>query len=307
MANILIAEDDRVCRMVLEKNLRDWGYEVRSAVNGKTAWQEIQKGDIQIAIVDWIMPKIDGAELCKKIREDSQSSYIYVIMLTVKSQKEDIRAGLASGADDYITKPFDSEELRARLETGKRIIGLQNELLKSKKILEKLATHDTLTGLLNRSEILDLLQGECSRADRERKPLSAIMLDIDLFKDINDTYGHLAGDEVLVEVGSRMKKVLRKYDKVGRYGGDEFLVVCPNCILTSAERIAQRLRRAIHSERIRTESGPVYATVSLGCASTENQDRASSEYLVRTSDKAMYHSKNKGRDCVTVLWPGNMS
>jgi two-component system cell cycle response regulator len=301
LSEILIAEDDRVCRMVLEKNLRDWGYEVRSTVNGKTAWHEIRKGNIQIAIVDWIMPKIDGAELCRKIREECESGYIYVIMLTVKSQKEDIRAGLAAGADDYITKPFDSEELRARLETGKRIISLQNELLESKKILERLATHDALTGLLNRHEILETLLAECSRADREHKPLGTIMLDIDLFKEINDTYGHQGGDEVLIEVGLRIKKVIRRYDKVGRYGGDEFLVICPNCSLNNAERVAQRLRRAIHSERFRTESGPVFASVSLGCASTESLDRASSEYLIRTSDKAMYHSKNKGRDCVTVL------
>jgi len=298
---VLIAEDDSMSRRVLEKHLRDWGYETVSAVNGKDAWREIQKGTIQMALLDWIMPKMDGAAVCRKIREESLSRYIYVIMLTIKDQQKDVRRGFAAGVDDYISKPFDTDELRARLGTGKRIINLQNQLLESKEILEKLATYDTLTHLFNRNEILDLLQEECARSERESRPISTIMLDIDLFKDINDTYGHHVGDEVLIELASRMKKVLRKYDKVGRYGGDEFLVICPSCGLKNAERIAERLRRAISSAKIRTESGSIHATISLGCASSENQRQASKEYLAKTSDKAMYHSKNKGRNCVTLL------
>ncbi len=301
MVKVLIAEDDGMTRKLLEKNLREWGYETICAVNGKDAWREIQKGTIQIALLDWIMPKMDGAALCRKIREENSSRYIFVIMLTVKDQQTDIRSGFEAGVDDYITKPFDTEELRARLGTGKRIIGLQARLLESKEILEKLATHDPLTHLFNRNEILDLLHEECARSDRDGRPLSTIMLDVDIFKEINDNFGHHVGDEVLIEVASRMKKVLRKYDKIGRYGGDEFLVICPNCGLRNAERVADRLRRAVGSVKILTESGPVHVTISLGCASSESQRQASKDYLIKTSDRAMYHSKNTGRDCVTPL------
>ena len=300
MIKVLIAEDDKLCRTILDKNLRKWGYEVLSTENGKEAWEVIQEENIQIAILDWIMPKVDGLELCEKIRKTSLDKYIYIIMLTIKNQQIDIRKGFAAGVDDYITKPFDTHELKARLQTGKRIIHLQNQLLESQKKLQEIAIHDTLTGLLNRYEILNVLQDEFHRSSREEKHVSTVMLDIDFFKNINDTHGHDVGDEVLIEAASRLKTVLRRYDKIGRYGGDEFLVVLPNCNMKNAIRISERLRRAISSEKIETEAGGISVTVSAGCASTENSPSPNIENLVKISDKAMYHAKNMGRNCVVA-------
>jgi diguanylate cyclase (GGDEF)-like protein len=295
---VLIAEDDKLCRTILEKNLKKWGYETISAVDGKEAWKLIQEKNIQIAILDWIMPKIDGLELCKKIRGNKWDEYIYLIMLTVRNKQSDIRKGFSAGVDDYITKPFDTHELKARLQTGKRIISLQNQLLDSQKKLQEIATHDTLTNLLNRYEILNVLTDEFHRSLRENKPVSAVMLDIDFFKKINDSYGHDVGDEVLIEVASRLRRTLRRYDKVGRYGGDEFLAILPGCDLSNAKRIAERLRRAVSTDRIQTDTGQLFVTVSAGCASSESQSHKSIEYLVKFSDKAMYHAKNMGRNCV---------
>jgi two-component system cell cycle response regulator len=283
---VLIAEDDKLCRTILEKNLKKWGYETLSTEDGKEAWKVMQEKTIQIAILDWIMPKMDGLELCKKIRSNKWDEYIYLIMLTVRSKQSDIRKGFAAGVDDYITKPFDTEELKARLQTGKRIISLQNQLLDSQKKLQEIATHDTLTNLLNRYEILNVLTDEFHRSLRENKPVSAVMLDIDFFKKINDSYGHDVGDEVLIDVASRLK------------GTDEFLAILPGCDLTNAKRIAERLRRTVCKDRVQTEAGQLFVTVSVGCASSESQSHKSIEYLVKFSDKAMYHAKNMGRNCV---------
>lgn len=300
MIKVLIAEDDKLCRTILDNNLKKWGYEVLTTENGKEAWAAIQKDKVQIAILDWIMPEVDGVELCEKIRKTNLGHYIYIIMLTIKDQQTDIRKGFAAGVDDYITKPFDTHELKARLQTGKRIIGLQNQLLESQKKLQELAIHDTLTNLLNRYEILNVLQDEFHRALREDTFVSTVMLDIDFFKHINDRYGHGVGDEVLVEVASRLKKTLRRYDKIGRYGGDEFLVVLPSCDQRNATRISDRLRRAVCGESIETEAGRLNVTLSVGCASTENKTSSSIENLVKISDKAMYHAKNMGRNCVVA-------
>ncbi|MBN1222824.1 MAG: diguanylate cyclase [Candidatus Aminicenantes bacterium] len=300
MIKVLIAEDDKTCSTMLEQNLNKWGYDVLKAEDGKKAWKVIQEKEVQIVILDWIMPKMDGLELSKKIRGQKRNTYIYIIMLTIKDQQKDIRTGFASGVDDYITKPFDIHELRARLQTGKRIIGLQEQLLDSQKKLHEIATHDTLTNLLNRYEILNVLQDEFHRSVREQKPISTIMLDIDFFKNINDAYGHDVGDEVLVEVALRLKKILRRYDKVGRYGGDEYLVVLPNCSMRDATRIAERLRRAVSHEKTETAAGKIHVTISVGCASSENESMQNIENLVKSSDKAMYHAKNMGRNCVVA-------
>jgi len=297
---VLIAEDDKLCRTILDNNLKKWGYEVLTTENGKEAWAAIQKDKVQIAILDWIMPEVDGVELCEKIRKTNLGHYIYIIMLTIKDQQTDIRKGFAAGVDDYITKPFDTHELKARLQTGKRIIGLQNQLLESQKKLQELAIHDTLTNLLNRYEILNVLQDEFHRALREGTFVSTVMLDIDFFKNINDRHGHGVGDEVLIEVASRLKKTLRRYDKIGRYGGDEFLVVLPGCDQKNATRISDRLRRAVCGKSIETEAGLLTVTISAGCASTEKTTSSSIENLVKISDKAMYHAKNVGRNCVVA-------
>lgn len=294
MAKILIAEDNRISGNLLKKYATQWGFQVLSANNGKAAWDIYQNNDIGIAILDWMMPEMNGIELCRKIRNEKNEKYTYIILLTSKDDQKDINEGLAAGADDYITKPFNSGELNARLKTGKRIIDMHNQL-------HKIAIHDSLTKLYNHAQILSILDEEYDRALRENRPLSIIMLDIDLFKSVNDEYGHTVGDAVLVDVATRLQKSLRVYDKIGRYGGDEFLVILPNNDLINVRSVAERLRDLISGEKFETDIGLLSITISLGCTSTENRETKSAEDLVNVSDKALYQAKHRGRNCIMYI------
>ena len=300
--HLLIAEDDRVSVKLLEKHTKAWGFEVSVAHDGAIAWKIYQESnDIQIAILDWMMPNLSGIELCQKIREKNQEPYVYLILLTSKNCPEDIISGLSAGADDYITKPFNPSELRARLKTGERIIKLEYELRMARQKFQELAMHDGLTNLLNRVAVLDELMGEIARANRTNTSLSSLMLDIDHFKKINDTYGHQVGDEVLVEVAARLKTELRVYDKIGRYGGDEFFIILSNCTWEFGKKVADRLLRRISGTPIHTQSGPVQTAVSIGLTSTDKLKEITPEIMINVSDKALYQAKHKGRNCFVAL------
>jgi two-component system cell cycle response regulator len=300
LLKVLIADDDPISRRILEKNIKNWGYEVIIVNNGQDAWKVLQKKEIRMAIFDWMMPKINGVQLCQKVRLQKKDKYTYVILLTSRDQQEDIVQGLSSGADDYIVKPFNTLELEARLQTGKRIIDLQNQLIQSKKQLETLATQDSLTKLLNRAAIIKNLEEELNRSSREKNPVGTILVDIDYFKNINDTHGHHVGDEVLIEVASRLKKHIRSYDKIGRYGGDELLIVLPNCTLSLVKEVAERLRKVVSKKKIKTEIGLITVTLSLGGVSSEDQSVVSAEGLIKTSDRALYQAKRNGRNSVVI-------
>ncbi len=289
---ILIADDDIVSRKMLEKALKDCGYKLVITRNGEAAWEAlIEDKDIQLIILDWMMPKIDGIELCRKIRNlnKDKNTYTYIILLTSKDTPEDVLKGLSSGADDYITKPFHHLELKARLNTGIRIIELHNRL-----------TQDSLTKLPNRNKIIQHLDEELNRSLREKKPVGVIMADIDNFKMINDTYGHQVGDEVLIEIASRLQRNLRRYDKIGRYAGDELLIVIPNCKHSNLKGIAERLRKNVSDNKITTGAGLLEVTLSLGCASSEHFPFISTGELIKASDEALYMAKRNGRNCVIV-------
>jgi diguanylate cyclase (GGDEF)-like protein len=300
MISVLIADDEKISRKILEKNIKNWGYRIHSAADGEEAWQIYKKFKIRIAILDWMMPKISGIDLCRKFRKEASITYTYIILLTSKDEKTDIIEGLSSGADDYITKPFDPMELKARLQTGKRIIDLETQLLKSQKKLHELATHDGLTGLLNRMAILQILKEEIERSKRDGHPLAVVMLDIDKFKSINDTYGHQAGDEVLIEVAQRLQKNIRAYDKFGRYGGDELLAVLPNCTKLNLQRIAMRLHGSISEKKIKTKKGSLDVTISIGGVSSQTMTKLDSSAIIRLSDEALYTAKEKGRNCFAI-------
>jgi two-component system cell cycle response regulator len=298
---VLIAEDDPIFRRILESWFKKWDYEVAAVENGVGAWEVLQREDApQLAILDWMMPGMDGIELCRRIRSRDQGVYRYVLLLTAKDDKQDVIAGLEAGADDYLTKPFDVDELRARVRAGKRILDLQAALIRAKDDLQFAAAHDALTGLWNRGAIIDLLKREVSRRQRTRDALGVIMADIDYFKKINDTHGHLVGDAVLQEVTRRLAVGVRPYDAVGRYGGEEFLIVFPGCNAANLIVGAERLRHCIADEPIETSVGQISVTLSLGLASVEQNEKETldCEAFLRNADEALYAAKARGRNRV---------
>ena len=212
------------------------------------------------------MPNLNGIDLCRLVRERASSPYQYILLVTAKDDKQDLVRGLEAGADDYLSKPFDRDELRARLRTGRRILTLQDEQLKAREELRLQATHDGLTGTWNRNAILDLLHREYELAARSGSTIGVIMLDVDHFKQVNDTYGHLAGDHVLVEAARRMQQAVRSYDLVGRYGGEEFLVVSPDCDREQIQICAERIRSAMAEQPVLALDSRIAITVSAGTA-----------------------------------------
>ena len=298
---ILIAEDDPAFRLLLEETLARWGYEVMVCRDGIEAGQILQSENApQLAILDWKMPGMEGIELCRKIRKDAEESYIYIILLTSQQRDEDLVIGMEAGADDYIVKPFKQNELKVRLRAGRRIIELQNELLAARDILREKAMHDSLTGLLNHEEILGALDRELARSQRDGVCVSVIMADIDHFKKINDTYGHPAGDAVLRIIAQKMRAMERSYDSIGRYGGEEFLIVLPECCLECAVAFAERLRSSISRDSIDTPEGLIPVTISLGVAASSSGRRLDEHNLVKSADAALYRAKENGRNRVEV-------
>lgn len=295
---ILIAEDDPVSRRVLEAFLAKWGYEVISAVDGTQAAQVLQRKDAPtLAILDWMMPGIEGPELCRRVRKDKDRPYTYILLLTARTQKKDIFLGLESGADDYLTKPFDAQELRARLHVGQRILDLQSSLISVSEKLRFQATHDSLTGVYNHSAIIDAIDRESARQIREGGSFGTILIDLDHFKRVNDTYGHLVGDAVLKEAAHRITTCVRPYDAVGRYGGEEFLIVAPSSDRSGALRLAERIREAIGFFNFSTKAGPINVTVSCGVAVGGNTGPVDSQALLQMADQALYRAKESGRNC----------
>lgn len=299
----LIAEDDPIFRRILASWFKKWEYEVTAVENGLAAWEVLQSDDApQLAILDWMMPEMDGVEVCRKIRGLDHGPYRYVLLLTAKDDKQDVIAGLEAGADDYLTKPFDVDELRARVRAGKRILDLQAALIRAQNDLQFAAAHDALTGLWNRGAIIDLLKREVSRRQRTGDPLGVIMADIDFFKKINDTHGHLVGDVVLREVTRRLAADVRPYDVVGRYGGEEFLIVFPGCTPSNLTIGAERLRQCVADQPVETEVGQIAVTLSLGIASVEQGEKETldCETLLRSADEALYAAKARGRNRVEI-------
>jgi diguanylate cyclase (GGDEF)-like protein len=296
---ILIAEDETVSRRLLQNTLVKWGYEVVVCRDGQEAWEGLQTQDApQLAILDWMMPKMDGLLVCKEIRKQSAEPYVYILLLTSKSQKEDLITGLEAGADDYLTKPFDAQELKAKLRAGKRILDLQTELINAREALRVQATQDPLTGLWNRGAIFETLRREIARAKRERNSVAVVMADLDHFKRINDSYGHLAGDAALRQVADRMRSSIRPYDAIGRYGGEEFLILLPGCNIPGAATVAERLMTSIAGEPVDLAGEKLLITCSLGVASNSEAPEADADWLIRAADAALYQAKSAGRDRV---------
>lgn len=295
---ILVVEDESVTRGGIVALLKKWGYETVETDNGIAAWQVLQESDApRLAIVDWMMPGIDGVQLCRTVRQRMPEPYTYILLLTARNGQEDIIKGLDAGADDYVTKPFDAHELQMRLRAGTRILELQNELIAARETRRQQATHDVLTGALNRRTVLEGLHRELSRAQREETSVGVILMDLDHFKLINDTYGHPMGDMVLREAVQRLRRELRSHDLLGRYGGEEFLIVLPGCPIAETVTVAERLRQRLASEPINLSDGQILLTGSFGVASlTEDSEQA--DTLIQMADASLYRAKHEGRNRV---------
>ena len=303
---ILIADDDAMSRRLLQKTLERAGYEVVAVENGVLARESLFRQDgPRLALLDWVMPELDGPGVCREVRQKTDHSYVYMILLTSKEAKGDIVAGLESGADDYLIKPFDPEELKARLRTGLRILDLEDKLVEAREDMRFRATHDTLTHLWNRGVIVDSLGRELARCHRERENVGVILADLDHFKSVNDTYGHLVGDEVLRETARRLLASVRSYDYVGRYGGEEFLMVLSNCDARHAESRADQIRRAISDKPMRTAAGPLQVSMSLGLLRSVEWGALSVEATLSEVDAALYAAKAEGRNRVKMAVPSS--
>jgi diguanylate cyclase (GGDEF)-like protein len=300
---ILIAEDNAITRKLLEKILLKGGHEVVSAENGREALELFNKNFFPIILTDWMMPEMNGIELCKTIRESSTERYVFIILLTAKDSKDDIVVGLEAGADDYLTKPINNAELIARLNTGKRILELESSLKEANKEIKLLSITDPLTGCYNRGYLNEQLPQEIRRARRYQHSLSIIFCDIDHFKAVNDIHGHQVGDQVLKEFAKCIKESFRyDVDWLTRYGGEEFLIVLPETDTKGAVLTAERLRGTISQREINVDGKPINITASFGVSGfvpETPEDRISFDAMLNQADKYLYQSKNEGRNRVT--------
>jgi two-component system, cell cycle response regulator len=300
---VLVVDDSAVYRKLIGDHLRNWDFEVTVAETGAEAWRLLEQPEApKLVLLDWVLPDLEGTELCQRIRKAGTTGrYVYVILLTGKQGRQNMLDAMQAGADDYLVKPFDASELKARLLVGKRILNLQDELVAARESMRHAATHDSLTGLLNRGEIFGMLERELERARREKKIVSVILADIDHFKEVNDTCGHLFGDEVLQEMARRLHSRLRVYDGVGRYGGEEFLLVLPSCNLEGALVRANELREIIAASPIVHGGTERSITISMGVAVSECAGVKQLEMLLNRADAALYLAKENGRNRVEHL------
>lgn len=293
MTRILIADDKAVNRRMLKSMVEEMGMESIEAHDGEEACKILMREDApQIVLLDWVMPKLNGLEVCRRIAlERSQSQkYCYIILVTSKDKDDEISEGFLAGADDYITRPFNRNELRMRLSVGVRIVQMQRDLL-------KLLHWDPLTNALNRRAALERLDEEIKRATRSQSPLSIAMLDIDHFKQINDTHGHLVGDMVLKEVVTRIFHSVSSYDLIGRYGGDEFILLFPDTKVADATLICNHIQNSFTQNPIISADLKLFVTVSIGVTSQNNESDLA-DTLIHHADNALYKAKRQGRNQV---------
>jgi diguanylate cyclase (GGDEF)-like protein len=304
---ILVADDDTMSLRMLRRTLEREQYEVETVTDGGQALERLLQPDgPQLALLDWMMPVMQGPEVCREVRRRRTNQHVHILILTSKSSKQDIVEGLNAGADDYLIKPFDPAELKARLRTGLRILDLEDRLIEAREEMRFKANHDPLTGLLNRGAIVEHMERELMRTAREGGSTTVLMADIDHFKTVNDNYGHPAGDEVLREVARILLRSCRGYDRVGRCGGEEFLVVMSNCDIKVSLGRAEEIRRSVEAATIETPYASLRVTVSLGVLMTLTAPDLSLNELLNETDLALYRAKRDGRNCVRLAQPNGV-
>ncbi|HYN08852.1 MAG TPA: diguanylate cyclase [Vicinamibacterales bacterium] len=293
---ILIADDDRVSRRLLEAVLVKLGHQVIVVTEGASALSALLEADApRLAILDWQMPDLDGLAVCRAVRAQAPE-YAYILLLTSMHRQEDRTLAYEAGVDDFLNKPLDVSDLRSRLRVGERVLDLQAKLLQAQAVLRHQATHDHLTGLWNRRMILDTLARALETAIEEQQPIAVALADIDHFKQINDKHGHAAGDAVLRETADRMRAVLRAQDAIGRYGGEEFLLVLPDCDPGAAVSVLERARMGVVGRPV--DAGHVSLEVSVSAGVAWASARVESSALVQAADEALYRAKAGGRNRV---------
>src|SRR5438309_3891882 len=263
---VAIVDDDAAIRRLVRLFLKRSGYDTVEFATGNEARDQLQKIPWDLAILDRRLPDMDGVELCQELKSDPEFKSRYVIMLTGEDEQEDKVEGLDLGADDYITKPFQYPELLARIRAAKRIVDLQKELLETNRRLELLSITDGLTKLYNHRHLQDELARAFEESQRYQRPLSFVIVDLDFFKKVNDTYGHAIGDEVLKAISSIFQKSIRATDLAARYGGEEFALMLPETMLDDALTFAEQIRASIEAAPIQTHAGAIPTTVSIGVA-----------------------------------------
>jgi diguanylate cyclase (GGDEF)-like protein len=294
---ILIADDESVSRRMLQGMLEKWGYDVIAVQNGDEAWGQLKLVDApRLALLDWMMPGQNGVDVCRALRKQRPEPYTYILLLTAKDAKESVVEGLESGADDYLTKPFNPQELKARIRVGMRLLELEDNLVQARETMRFKAMHDTLTGVWNRGAILETMEREVWRSRREGISLGVLILDLDHFKSVNDNYGHPTGDAVLKEITKRMQTDVRPYDAVGRYGGEEFLVLLPGCNRDVTRATAERIRKIVSISPVETAAGSLKITTSIGAVATCDWQQNSPSQILQMVDSALYRAKQEGRD-----------
>lgn len=301
--SILLVEDEPISRLLTSRQLQRAGYEVEVVTNGREALAQLTERFFPILLTDWDMPEMDGVALCKAVRTMPLEGYVYMILLTARESKACLIEGLAAGADDYLIKPPDDDELRARLNTGRRILTLEQSLRAANQKIRSLSILDALTETFNRRHLMERLPQELVRAHRYARHLSVVLCDVDYFKDVNDTHGHQAGDAVLKSFAGLMKGLTREaIDWVARYGGEEFLVVLPETPLPAAMAFAEKIRLAIAGHSFQLFDTRLNITSSFGVASYDfrapPRDDAADK-LIASADECLYRSKAEGRNRVT--------
>ncbi len=305
---VLIVEDDPVSRMLLEMTLMKAGYEVVSAKDGREALACFNRQFFPIVFTDWMMPEMDGLQLCRSIRESVSTGYVFIFLLTARDSMDDMIAGLEAGADDYLTKPFDRAELFARLKTAIRILNLEKSLKEANEAIRVLSITDTMTGCYNRTYMDAQLPNEVQRAMRYGHPISVVMVDIDHFKEVNDAYGHQAGDQALKAFVETMGRSIRSgVDWIARYGGEEFIVVLPETDFEKARLLAERLRTTVSEQIILYKEKEIRITASFGVTGlpsgqglTGSMEDISYEVMISLADKCLYAAKQEGRNRVSA-------
>jgi len=309
---ILVVEDDPATLALLERRLKRAGYEVIGCCNGKEAATELNRSRADIIIADWEMPEVTGIELCRMVSELRETSPLrapHFILLTAHAEREKVVQAFECGADDFVRKPYDIHELLARVRAAERILNLQEQLVERQlelsksnarlallnRKLEKLASTDSVTDLPNRRCTMQRLEEAWALAQRSKCPLACVMADVDHFKLVNDRHGHAAGDLILHKVAQRIRRTLRRYDVCGRFGGEEFLVVCPDTDVSAAVQVGERIRMAVADRPIHHDSATIAVTVSLG-VSWNRPAHQRIDQMLAEADTLLYRAKQAGRN-----------